>query len=323
MLMSVKEKIEKASFYNAIKGDIKFDEVLAPYTSFKIGGKADVLYFPKTQDELKSFCDFLLNEGVPISIIGNASNLLISDHGVKGAVISLLNFQAIEILELKDEKVLVRVDAGVTIEKLLQFCIANELTGIENFAGLPASIGGAIFMNARCFDFSLSDILFSASYMKIGKNSSEVGKYVFNKEDWAYKISPFQKNSDGIKVLENRCLIVSSVLALRKGKKEQIREKAEAIYNQRVQKRQFDFPSAGSVFKNDYNVGIPTGKLVSESGLLGASKGGAEIAPWHGNFIINRGGASANDVIFLMQMVREEIKKKYGIMLEAEIIYCS
>ena len=320
--MSVKEKIEKYLFYNEIKENFKFDEMLLPYTSFKIGGKAEVLYFPQTQDELKNFCDFLLKENVPISIIGNASNLLISDQGVKGVVICLSNFKTIEIVNSQGTQIFVRVDAGVTMGELLQFCITNELTGVENFAGLPASIGGAIFMNARCFDSSISDILFSASYIRMKKNGCTLEKYVFDEKDWAYKISPFQKNSDGIKVIENREVVVSSVLVLRKSKKEEIREKAEAIYSQRVQKRQFDFPSAGSVFKNDYNIGIPTGKLVSESGLLGASKGGAEIATWHGNFIINRGGATSNDVICLMQMVREEIKNKYGIMLEAEIIYC-
>ena len=320
--MSFKEKIEKCPLYNEIKENFKFDEILAPYTSFKIGGKAEALYFPKTYNDLKEVCDFLLKENIPVSVIGNASNLLVSDQGIRGTVLSLSNFKIVEILEERGDTVFVRSDAGVTIEELLQFCITNELTGIENFAGLPASIGGAIFMNAKCFDSSMSDILFSVSYIKLKKNGCVLGKYVFNEKDWAYKISPFQKNSDGIKVLENREVIISSILALKKGKKEDIKQKAEAIYVQRVQKKQFDFPSAGSVFKNDYTIGIPTGKLVSESGLLGACKGKAEIAPWHGNFIINRGGASSNDVISLMQMVREEIKKKYGITLEAEIIYC-
>ncbi|MGP1414985.1 MAG: UDP-N-acetylmuramate dehydrogenase [Treponema sp.] len=321
--MLVKEIIEKYPLYNEIKENFKFDEVLAHYTSFKIGGKAEVLYFPKTYDELKDFCNFLIKENISISIIGNASNLLVSDQGIKGVVVSLFYFQTLEIYEKKDDVILVKVDAGVTIEKLLCFCIDNELTGIENFAGLPASIGGAIFMNAKCFDSSFSDLVFSVFSIKMEKQGCKLEKYTFNEKDWAYKISPFQKNSDGIKVLENREVIISSILALKKGKKEDIKQKAEAIYVQRVQKKQFDFPSAGSVFKNDYTIGIPTGKLVSEAGLLGASKGGAEIAPWHGNFIINRGGASANDVIYLMQIVRQEIKNRYGILLEAEIIYCS
>ncbi|MGP1438152.1 MAG: UDP-N-acetylmuramate dehydrogenase [Treponema sp.] len=320
--MSVKEKIEKYPLYNEISKNFKFDESLASYALFKIGGNAEALYFPKTYDELKSFCEFLLKENIPISIIGNASNLLISDEGIKGVVISLLDFQTLEITEKKDDVVLVKVDAGVTIEKLLQFCIENDLTGMENFAGLPASIGGAIFMNAKCFDSSLSDIISSVFCLQLSKNTSAFEEYIFDAKDWAYKKSPFQKNADGIKMLENRSIILYSILTLRKGKKEDIKQKAEAIYSQRVQKKQFDFPSAGCVFKNDYIIGIPTGKLVSEAGLLGASKGGAEVAPWHGNFIINRGKASSEDVVYLMQIIREEIKKKYGITLEAEIIYC-
>ena len=321
--MCVKEKIEKYPFYDEIKENLKFDERVAPYTSFKIGGNVEALYFPKSYNEMKDFCDFLLKENVSLSVIGNASNLLVSDQGIKGVVICLSNIKTIEILEQKDDVVLVRADAGATIGELLQFCITNELTGIENFAGLPASVGGAIFMNAKCFDSSISDILFSVSCMKIEKKGCAFEKYSFNKSDWGYKLSPFQKNSDGIKVLENRSIVISSILVLRKGKKEEIRQKAEAIYSQRVEKKQFDFPSAGSVFKNDYTIGIPTGKLISEAGLLGVSKGEAEIAPWHGNFIINRGKATSSDVIYLMQTIREEIKKKYGIMLEAEIIYCS
>ena len=320
--MLVREKIENAHFYGEIKENFKFDERIAPYTSFKIGGNAEVLYFPKNFNELKETCDFFLKEDIPISIIGNASNLLVSDRGIKGVVISLSNFKTIEIAENQGDVVKLRVDAGVLIEELLQFCIENELSGIENFSGLPASIGGAIFMNAKCFELSISDILFAVIYIKMGETGCSFEKYFFDKNDWSYKTSPFQKNSDGIRVLKNRNVVISSILVLRKGKKEDIEEKAKAIYTQRVQKRQFEFPSAGSVFKNDYTIGIPTGKLVSEAGLLAASRGGAEIAPWHGNFIINRGNATSSDVISLMQMVREEIKKKYGIMLEAEIIYC-
>lgn len=320
--MSLVSILQSYNQYEKIKNNFKFDELLSSYTFFKIGGKAELLYEPSDKEELKAMCNFFIEHKIDVSIIGNASNLLISDSGLKGAIIHLNKFNECSVLKREGEHIFVNVGAGLIIDEFIEFCIENEISGIEDFAGLPASIGGAIFMNAKCFETSMSKLVKTVDYLKFSTTGCTFETYSMSEKDWDYKKSPFQKDSSGIKLLENRNIITSCILKLKKGNKDQIKGKSEERYNTRVLKKQFDFPSAGCVFKNDYTCGIPTGKLVSEASLLGLSKGGAQIAPWHGNFIINRGNASSNDVLYIMNVVREEIKKRYGIVLEPEVIYC-
>ena len=321
-MSNLKNLIESYPSYSSIMSHFKFSEKLAPYTSFKIGGDAEVLYTPYDVIELKELCDFLIKNKVDISVIGNASNLLISDAGLLGVVFHFSKLHNISILKEEDDIVLLKVQAGVLMDDLLQFCIKESLSGLENFGGLPASIGGAVFMNAKCFNSSMADLISSVDYVQISKEGAVFGEYKMKMSEWSYKSSPFQENTWGIRALDGRKIILSCTFKLKKGSREEIKTKIEERYKERMQKRQFECPSAGSVFKNDYNLGIPTGKLVSESGLLGFAKNKAEIAPWHGNFIINRGGASSSDVLYIMQVVRTEVQKKYGILLEPEIIYC-
>lgn len=320
--MNAKHLIENHPLYPQLITHFKFDELLAPHTSFKIGGKAEVFYLPKSVNELETMCNFFIREGIELSIIGNASNLLISDDGLKGVVIQMSDFMPPSIIKSENDDVLVVAQAGTLIETFLQFCIANELSGLEDFGGLPASIGGAAFMNAKCFETSISDVLVSAEVMKVQANNVAISEYKMKKDDWAYKHSPFQECQSGIRLKEGREVVLSCVLKLKKGKREEIQKKIQEKKDGRRTKKQFDFPSAGSVFKNDYTIGIPTGKLVSDAGLLGLQCGAAQVAFWHGNFIINLGGATSNDVLELMTRVKQEIKTKYGILLESEIIYC-
>ncbi len=320
--MNIRNLIENSPLCSKVKHHFKFDEALAPYTSFKIGGKAEVLYIPENVAELQTLCDFFIKAGIKLSIIGNASNLLISDEGIKGIVIHIADFALPCIIKKEKDDIFVHVRAGTLVETLLQFCIDNEISGLEDFGGLPASIGGATFMNAKCFDTSISDVLVSAEIMTISEHGASLGQYKMQQKDWGYKSSPFQKCTSGISIQAGRNLILSCIFRLKKGKKEEIKAKIEEKKSLRISKRQFDFPSAGSVFKNDYTIGIPTGKLVSDAGLLGLQCGAAQVAEWHGNFIINRGGASSKDVLRLMEQVKEAIKKQYGILLESEVIYC-
>ncbi len=320
--MNIKHLIENSPLYAQVKDDIKFDEELAPYTSFKIGGRAEALYLAKSVSELEAMCDFFIKKGVPLSIIGNASNLLISDEGVKGVVVQLSDFLSPHIIKEENTDVFVAVGAGTLIETFLQFCISSELSGLEDFGGLPASVGGAVFMNAKCFDTSISDVLVSAEVLRIEASSVSLSEYKMRQDEWGYKLSPFQKYAEGICLRQGREIVLSCLFKLKRGKKEEIQAKIEDRHKGRIEKKQFEFPSAGSVFKNDYTVGIPTGKLVSDAGLLGLQYGAAQVAPWHGNFIINRGGAQAKDVLHLMQEVKNAVQAKYGILLESEIIYC-
>lgn len=316
------EIVKTFPLYEKIKEDFKESEILSSHTSFKIGGAAQLFFTPSSFEELQEVCSFFIQNKIELSIFGNGSNLLVSDKGIKGVVISLEKLKDISIVEEKDECIVVKVDAGSKIDELLTFCVEHELSGMEDFAGLPASIGGATFMNAKCFDTSISDVLLCAQCLSLSKPSCSFVKYKIKDGDWAYKKSPFQQHTDGIKAHDGRLLILSVFFVLKKGFKEKIKEKMKMRVDTRNEKKHFAYPSAGSVFKNDYNVGIPTGKLVSEAGLLGFCKGGAKVAPWHGNFIINTGGATASDVIYIMEEIREKIKIEYGIILEPEIIYC-
>ncbi len=319
---NLKNLLESCSIYQSISTHFKFEEDLSQYTSFKIGGKAEVLYSPHSVEELQDVLNLLIEKNVAFSVIGNASNLLISDAGLRGVTISFSKLNGISIVESKENDIYVKVMAGTLIDELTNFCIDQSLCGMENFAGLPASVGGAIFMNAKCFNSSISDLLFLVEYMDITKNGAIFGRYQMNEREWSYKHSPFQGGECTIRATFGRKLILSCLLRLKKGEKEEIEIKTKERSRERVEKRQFEFPSAGSVFKNDYNIGIPTGKLVSDAGLLGFAKNGAQIAPWHGNFIINRDHAKAIDVLYIMQMIKDEIKKKYGVVLESEVIYC-
>ena len=320
--MSVRDVIEKHVLYKKIKENFKFSHPLSLYTSFKIGGDGEVIYEPCDVHELQELSNFFLKHDFNVSLIGNGSNLLISDSGISGVLIKLSKFKDISIVKEEGDDIFLNVGAGALVDDVINFCVDKGISGMEDFAGLPASIGGASFMNARCYESSFSDLLFSIKCMIFSKEGCIFVNHKVKQKEWAYKSSPFQKNTMGIRALEGRHFILSVVLHLKRGSEEEIRQKASERYKTRVEKRQFEFPSAGSVFKNDYNVGIPTGKLVSESGLLGLSRGGAQVSAWHGNFIINRGGAKAKDVIDIMNIIREEIKKRYALVLEPEIIYC-
>jgi len=320
--MSVRDIIEKHELYEKIKENFKFSCPLSSYTSFRIGGDGDVIYEPSNIDELQKMSSFFLEHNFEVSLIGNGSNLLVSDNGIRGVLIRLAKFKDISIIRNEEDDVFLNVGAGALVDDVITFCGDKGISGLEDFAGLPASIGGATFMNARCYESSFSDLLFSIKCMIFSKKGCILVDYKMQKKEWSYKSSPFQKKTMGVRALEGRCFILSVVLHLKHGIGDVVRQKANERYKTRVEKRQFEFPSAGSVFKNDYNVGIPTGKLISEAGLLGLSRGGAQISAWHGNFIINRGGAKARDVIEIMNIVRDNIKKRYALVLEPEIIYC-
>ena len=188
---------------------------------------------------------------------------------------------------------------------------------IEQFAGLPGSVGGAVYMNARCFDKSISDILFSVSTMEIDRKNHKttLNQEHFNACDWAYKKSPYQGG--------NRFITTVTFLLTQKNASEQDKIAAECkkYIAERVNKGHFKYPSAGSVFKNNHDFGKPSGMIIDEAGLRGTTIGGAKVADFHGNFIINTGNAKASDIKALVELVQAKVHEKYGFFLETEIIF--
>ena len=193
---------------------------------------------------------------------------------------------------------------------LSAFCADHALKGFAPFAGLPGTAGGACFMNARCYGSEVADLLQNTKYFDFSTLS--IKEYIFSPADWAYKVSPFQQNGG---------IILQSTFKVCTGKKADIIEESCKNIEDRKQKGHFSYPSAGSVFKNNRNFGMPSGKIIEEAGLKGTSIGAAQIAPWHGNFIINNGGASASQIKELVDFTKAKVEEKTGFQLECEVIF--
>ncbi|MBR4825785.1 MAG: UDP-N-acetylmuramate dehydrogenase [Spirochaetaceae bacterium] len=299
---------------------ILYDEPMSEHTTFKVGGKADVFFEPHTIEELEQIAACLKENSQSFFVLGGGSNLVVSDAGISRAVISTQKLNQISLTGTADaavsdnadnaESLLLKCAAGVLMDNIAAFCESNSISGLETFSGLPGTIGGAVYMNARCYERSISDVLESVLYLdtKTGKTTT----YQFNGKDWAYKKSPFQNSGN---------IILEATLKCAKGNAEQIKAENSRYVEDRKNKGHFKFPSAGSVFKNNHAFGSPSGKIIDEAGLRGFSIGGAQVAPWHGNFIINTGNATAKDIHDLVLYITETVKRKTGFELEPEIIF--
>ncbi len=294
--------------------EIKYLESLSKHTTFKVGGKVDFFISPKSPSAFTQTLSFLKSENIPFFIIGGGSNTVFSDTSIEGAIVSTLSLSAIHATyskKLQESYIELHCGAGCTFEQISLYCEENELTGLESFSGLPGTLGGAVFMNARCYDKEIADVLSKAEYFDT--STLKTDSYTFNTQDWSYKHSPFQQNTN--------MKILSTVLLVKKGKKNEIIKENEFYLNDRKMRKQFDFPSAGSVFKNNRAFGEPSGKIIDAAGLRGTQIGGARIADWHGNFIINFNNATADDIRELSTFIINKVKEKTGFELENEILF--
>lgn len=303
------------------EGTIEFYKPIKLLTAYKIGGPAEALFCPKDEDHLKEALIFLSKNKISASLIGSGTNILVSDKGFRGVLISLTNLNKIEIIGESAEKVFIRAGAGVLTDNLTKWAVENSLSGLECFGGLPGSVGGAVFMNARCYDVSVSDRLKSIKYILADDEKTEFAEYEYNPSDWDYKVSPFQQKPISTEITKNRKVVLSAVFALTHGIKEEITAKTAEKVQDRISKGHFKAPSAGSTFKNNRTFGQPSGKLIEDAGLKSLCEGGAQVAPWHGNFIINKHNASASDVKTLIEKVQSTVKEKTGFLLEPEVIF--
>lgn len=310
----IRKLIENFKIIQNYNGNIEYDKLIAPLTTFKIGGKADIFCEPFDIDSFVKLVIFLKQNSIPFFILAGASNLVVSDEGFDEVVISTRNISFINISSKNEnktnEEVILECGCGTFIKQITEYCINNNLLGFERFSGLPGTIGGATFMNARCFDVSISDVFKSATFLDLVTN--KVCMLDFIKEDWDYKKSPFQDKNK----------VILSVKLKTVYSKEDIKQKCDYYIEERKKRGHFDYPSAGSVFKNNRNFGSPSGKIIDDLGLRGTVIGGAKIADFHGNFIINTGNASQKDVKNLVEFIVNTVKAKKNILLESEIIFC-
>jgi UDP-N-acetylmuramate dehydrogenase len=290
-----------------IAGELRCDEPMAGHTSFRIGGPADLYAVPATAAEAEGIIALCARESVPCFFLGGGTNLLVSDRGIRGVVVDLSRLSGLDA-----EGALVMAQGGTPVSELSDFALARGLAGLEFAHALPGSVGGAVWMNARCYDCEIADVLAWVDCLDGGRDGRPAARrYLMDRADWDYKRSPFQR--DG-------AVILRAAFRLSPGDPRLMRELMADHRQDREKKGHFLFPCAGSVFKNNRAFGAPTGKLVDSLGLKGRRMGGAQIAPFHGNIIVNTGGASARDVRALVELVEEEVVRSLGFSLEREVI---
>jgi len=298
------------SFQNKIKGEVLYDEMMSKYTSMRIGGPADVFVLPANLRDLQIV---LKNRGsCPIWAIGEGTNLLVRDRGIRGIVISLKNcFKSIKrpvfykSLDGK-EKAVIQVDGGVKLSYLAKFTARYGLKGVESLVGIPGSVGGSIAMNAGAEGTEISHVLRSIKFMTL---DGEVKTYSKSEMVFAYRKTTFP-SKDGI--------VIEAELDLEKGDITDIHREMDKYLSRRGSTQPLTMPNSGSIFKNPD--GEKAGRLIESAGLKGFRIGGARVSIKHANFIVNKGGASAEDVIRLMKHIQTVVEEKSGIKLEQEIV---
>lgn len=282
---------------------ILFNEPMKKHTSFKIGGPAECLIKIKTIEDLEKVIKYANRKKIPVTIIGNGSNLLVLDGGIKGIVLKI-EIDNLEIEEQKSE-INITVGAGYKLGMLAQVMLKKEIEGFEELSGIPGTIGGAIKMNAGAHGKEMKDIIDKVICMDYDGNIKE-----FNNSEMK-----FQYRQSMLKT--NQYIVLSAILKFQKGKKEQIKEKMNEYAKYRKEKQPIEFPSAGSTFKRGDD--FITAKLIDDAGLKGYTIGGAMVSTKHSGFVINKGEATAQDVLDLIKYIKEEIEKKFNKKIELEI----
>lgn len=277
--------------------------VLAQYTTFRIGGAARLVLFPKSADQCVLALDILRDAGIPILIIGNGSNLLVSDDGFDGAAVILTGMRSYSV---SDKELL--ADAGVPLTKLALEASRHCLAGLEFSYGIPGTVGGAIYMNAGAYGGEISQVVTESEYYDL--ETGERGKLFGNEHDFAYRHSAYERGGR---------VILSARFSLSQGDSREITQKMNDFMSRRREKQPLEYPSAGSVFKR--GDGFITSRVIDEAGLKGRTVGGAQVSDKHAGFIINKGGATAKDVLELISIIKSDVKAKYGFDIECEIKY--
>lgn len=281
--------------------NIKFNEPMKKHTSFKVGGNADVLIEPKNEDEIKNLIKYLKEKNIYYIIIGNGSNLLVKDGGIKGVVIKISkNFSDFEI----NEETLT-AKSGAMLSVIGKAVQRQGLTGFEFAAGIPGTIGGALTMNAGAYGGEMKDIVKDVTV--IDENGDI--KVLSNEEmKFSYRKSVLN---------EKNYIILSTTINLKKGDFDQIKETMKEITKKRVTNQPLNLPSAGSTFKRPE--GYFAAKLIEDAGLKGLTLGDAQVSTKHSGFIVNIGDATSKDLLNLMYIVKNIVKSKFNIELEEEV----
>ena len=295
-MTSIAQKIKTLNI-----GKIEENVSLEKYTTYRCGGNAKVVVYPKNTHCLVKLLTFLKEENIPYKILGNGSNLLFSDKEYDGVLIKLDEFNKIKFLSRNK----VRVGAGYSLIKLSLLTAKKSLTGLEFASGIPGTVGGAVYMNAGAYK---SDMGYVVSLVKVLTPDLKIINLVNKELEFHYRSSFLQKHPGYI------CLEV--VFKLKRGKKDAIEEVIRERRKRRVESQPLEYPSAGSVFRNPPD--NFAGKLIEDSGLKGKVHGGAMISDKHANFIVNYNHASSNDIKYLIDLCHDTVLENYGIDMKIE-----
>lgn len=280
------------------RGTILLDEPLSKYTWMKVGGAADYYVEPADKNDLIEIAKYFRQNNFPFHILGRGSNVLVSDDGIRGAVMSLET--ALSGLKMEGGRIL--AGAGVWLQKFVDFCIQQNLAGVEMLAGIPGTVGGAVVMNAGAHGGEISNYLVDVEVFR----GCEVTRVVKEDAEFSYRQSAFEKD-----------IVLSATFELPQGNREELTKRRRELILKRNETQPLELPNSGSMFKNPPNTFAA--KLIEQAGLKGKRIGNAQISEKHANFIVNLGSANAADILQLLELARRTVYQNSGIELELEV----
>jgi UDP-N-acetylmuramate dehydrogenase len=302
--MLLDEKEWKDTFKGYFEGEAEFNVPMKNHTSLKIGGPADVFVVPGEPLSMRNMVVVLKEKGIPFFTLGGGTNILVRDAGIGGVVISLKAFNRIEVLEEGNSYAELFVEAGVPLQRLVNFCKERGYSGIEGLTGIPGTVGGAICGNAGSFGCEMKDVIVSVAIMDL---DARLDRFKAGGLGFRYRRSGIRQTD----------IVLSANLKMKREDREVVSTRTEAFFNEKKQKQPIREKSAGCVFKNPAT--SSAGRLIDEAGCKGMRIGDIEVSSVHANFFVNRGSGSASDFMNLMADVSSIVQNKFGIALEPEI----
>lgn len=302
--MAGKNEIKEA-LRNVIAEKILYDEPMSHHTSLNVGGNAGALVFIKSEDQLVEVVRRLREKKINFFPAGNLTNIIVRDGGYRGAILLMTGMKEIRYETTPESGDLIFADAGAALAKVVSRSVSEGLTGLEFCAGIPGSVGGAVWMNAGAYGKEIKDVIKAVFLL-----DDEGGKKIMNREEisFGYRKTEFPPDT----------IILGAQFKMKKGERAKIKKKISEILQWRQEKHPLEFPNAGSIFKN--LPGQAAGKLIEEMGMKGMKIGDAQISPKHANFIVNRGKAKASDVLELIALIQAKAEKEKGVSLEPEVV---
>lgn len=276
------------------------DAEMKNYVHFRVGGPADILLIPENKDQVIKTIELCKNNNIPYFVVGNGSNLLVRDGGIKGVVIK---FNEVKNITVQGE--VIEAECGAMLKDVSNEALNNSLTGFEFACGIPGTIGGAVFMNAGAYDGEIAHVIESAEVID---NNGEIKVLSKDELELGYRSSI---------VMKKNYIVLSARFKLKHGEVRKIKEIVEDLTNKRESKQPLEYPSAGSTFKRP--VGYYAGKLIQDAGLKGYVIGGAAVSEKHSGFVINKSNATAKDILDLIAHIQNEVKDKFDVELHPEV----